>query len=160
MKLCSQVHRLCVTLAAIAVSGASLAQAPLNHPARTVRVAMGFAPGGGTDVMARWLAQKMTESTGQSFIVEDRPGAGSNIGTDYVAKATPDAYTLLLASGGNVTINPAIYGARLPFNVIRDLLPVTEVAAQSFIAHVSPASPAKSVTELIALARAKPAAIH
>ncbi len=159
-KLRSPVRRLCVTLVAIGVSGASWAQAPLIYPARTVRVAMGFAPGGGTDVMARLLAQKMTESTGQSFIVENRPGVGSNIGTDYVAKAMPDGYTLLLASGANVAINPAIYGARLPFNVIRDLLPVSEVAAQSFIAHVSPASPAKSVTELIALARAKPAAIH
>jgi tripartite-type tricarboxylate transporter receptor subunit TctC len=136
-KLRSPVRRLCVTLVAIGVSGASWAQAPLIYPARTVRVAMGFAPGGGTDVVARLLAQKMTESTGQSFIVENRPGVGRNI-----------------------AINPAIYGARLPFNVIRDLLPVSEVAAQSFIAHVSPASPAKSVTELIALARAKPAAIH
>ncbi len=162
-KLRSPVRRLCVTRRDRRVggqSGASLAQAPLNYPARNVRVVVGFAPGGGTDVMARLLAQKMTESTGQSFIVENRPGVGSNIGTDYVAKATPDAYTLLLASGANVAINPAIYGARLPFNVIRDLLPVSEVAAQSFIAHVSPASPAKSVTELIALARAKPAAIH
>ena len=159
MKLRSPVRRLRVTLAAIGVPSASLAQARLNYPARTVRVVVGFAPGGGTDVMACLLAQKMTESTGQSFNVENRPRAGSDIGTDYVVRATPDGYTLLLASGANVEINPAICGARPPFNVIRDLLPVTAVAAQSFIAHVSPASPSKSVTELIALARAKPGAI-
>ena len=154
MKLCSPVHRLCVTLAAIAVSGASLAQAPLSYPARTVRIVVGFAPGGGTDVMARLLAQKMTESTGQSFIVENRPGAGSNIGTDYVAKATPDGYTLLMAIG-SLAINVSLY-SKLPYDAVKDFAPIGLAAVTPNCIAVHPSLPVKSMRELIALAKARP----
>jgi tripartite-type tricarboxylate transporter receptor subunit TctC len=131
-----------------------------DYPSRPIRIISPLSSGGSGDAIARTVGEIIGEALGQQVVIDNRPGANGIIGMEIVVRSTPDGYTLLLASGANVAINPAIYGARLPFNVIRDLLPVTEVAAQSFIAHVSPASPAKSVAELIALARARPAAIN
>ena len=131
-----------------------------DYPSRPIRIISPLSSGGSGDAIARTVGEIIGEALGQQVVIDNRPGANGIIGMEIVVRSMPDGYTLLLASGANVAINPAIYGARLPFNVIRDLLPVTEVAAQSFIAHVSPASPAKSVAELIALARARPGAIN
>ena len=131
-----------------------------DYPSRPIRIISPLSSGGSGDAIARTVGEIIGEALGQQVVIDNRPGANGIIGMEIVVRSMPDGYTLLLASGANVAINPAIYGARLPFNVIRDLLPVTEVAAQSFIAHVSPASPAKSVTDLIALARARPGAIN
>jgi tripartite-type tricarboxylate transporter receptor subunit TctC len=130
------------------------AQSPPNYPAKTVRVVVGFAPGGGVDVIARFFSQKLTESTGQSFIVENRPGTGSNVGTEYVAKAAPDGYTLLMAIA-SLTINVSLYG-KVPYDPVKDFSPITTVAMtpNCFASH--PSMPVKSLRELLALAKARP----
>ncbi|NBR27031.1 MAG: tripartite tricarboxylate transporter substrate binding protein, partial [Betaproteobacteria bacterium] len=98
------------------------AHAQTNYPARPTRIVVGFAPGGGTDVMARFFAQKLSESFGQSFIVENRPGAGSNIGADYVAKSAADGYTLLMAIQ-SLTINVSLYN-KLTYDAVKDFAPI------------------------------------
>ena len=113
-----------------------------------------FAPGGGTDIMARGLAQRMTESTGQQFVVENRPGANALIGTEAVAKAAPDGYTLLLTT--NIfTINPWLY-PNVPFNVERDFAPVTLAGSTPNLLALHPSIPVKSLKDLIALAKSRP----
>ena len=150
---------LCAPLCCAAVAQAAAVSSG-DYPSRPIRIISPLISGGSGDAIARTVGEIIGEALGQQVVIDNRPGANGIIGMEIVVRSMPDGYTLLLASGANVAINPAIYGARLPFNVIRDLLPVTEVAAQSFIAHVSPASPAKSVTDLIALARARPGAIN
>jgi len=128
--------------------------AAAQYPERTVRLIVPFAPSGGTDIMARALAQRMAESTGRQFVVENRPGGNAIIGTEAVAKAAPDGYTLLLTT--NIfTINPWLH-PRAPFNVERDFAPVTLAGATPNLLAVHPSIPAKSVKELAALARAQP----
>ena len=133
------------------------APAPLNYPVRTVRVVVGFAPGGGTDVMARFFSQKLSESLSQSFIVENRPGAGSNIGADYVAKAAPDGYTLMMAIQ-SLTINVSLYN-KLSYDAVKDFAPISSVAATPNCFAVHPSMPVKSIRELIALAKSRPGEI-
>ncbi len=125
-----------------------------NYPARTVRVLVGFAPGGGVDVMARIFAQKLSESLGQSFIVDNRPGATGNIATDQVAKATPDGYTLLMTSTVH-SINPSMF-SKLPFDPLRDFAPVSAVGSSPDCIAVHPSLPAPTLAALVALAKAKP----
>lgn len=133
------------------------ASAPPSYPAKTVRIVVAFAPGGGTDVIARFLSQKLSESLGQSFVVDNRPGAGSNIGTDHVAKSAPDGYTLLMAIA-SLTINVSLYG-KVPYDPVRDFVAISTVAItpNGFVAH--PSMPVKSARELIALAKARPGEI-
>ena len=125
------------------------------YPTKPVRIVVAFAPGGGTDIVARVMAQKFTEWLGQPVIVENRPGANGNIGTDYVAKSPPDGHVLLMTTNAPVAINPHLY-KKLPFNPLTDLAPVSEVASLPFVLAVHPSVPAKSVKELIALAKATP----
>jgi tripartite-type tricarboxylate transporter receptor subunit TctC len=136
-----------------------LAAAPvLNaqpYPAKPVRIVVGFAAGGPTDVMARLLAQKLTEKWAQPVVVEVRTGAGGNIAAEAVAKAPPDGYTLLLPAFAHA-VNPAIY-ASLPFDTEKDFAPVVLLATSANVLAVHPSLPARSVRELIALAKAKPA---
>ncbi len=145
--------RLFCCLVCFAAVGAQAAQ-PVAYPVRTVRLVVPFAPGGGTDIMARGLAQRMTESTGQQFIVENRPGANALIGTEAVAKAAPDGHTLLLTT--NIfTINPWLY-PNVPFNVERDFAPVTLAGSTPNLLVLHPSIPAKSLREFIALAKSRP----
>ena len=126
-----------------------LAQA---YPARTVRVIAASSPGGTSDLLARMIAQQLTTDLGQSFVVENRPGASGIIGTDVVAKAPPDGYTLLLIQP-SLTINPHIF-AKVPHDAVRDFAPITLVVDVPQIVSVHPSVPARSVKELIALAKA------
>ncbi|MEQ1776345.1 MAG: tripartite tricarboxylate transporter substrate binding protein [Burkholderiales bacterium] len=128
-----------------------------TYPARTVRLVAASAPGGTSDILARMLAQKLSESFKQQFVVENRAGASGILGTDIVAKAQPDGYTLLLIQP-SLTINPSIF-AKLPYDATHDLAPVTNVVdvAQCVSAH--PSVPARTVKDLIALAKAQPGAL-
>ena len=126
-----------------------------TYPGRQVRIVVPFAPGGGTDVAARVLAQKLTERVGQSFIVDNRPGASGIIGTELVAKSAPDGYTLLVGSQTVMAVVPAMYG-KLNYDTVRDFVPVIRIIDTPTLIAVHPSLPAKSIKELIALAKARP----
>jgi tripartite-type tricarboxylate transporter receptor subunit TctC len=128
-----------------------------QYPARPIRLVVPFAPGGANDIVARIIAHKLNETTGQSVVVDNRGGAGGTIGTDMVAKARPDGYTLLLASMG-VAVNAVLY-PKLPYDTLKDLAPVTMVGQQPNIVVVHPSLPVKSIRELLALARSRPGQI-
>ena len=136
--------------------GDELAQA---WPARPVKIVVPFVAGGATDVVARLLAQQLTEAWGQSVIVEDRAGAGGNIGADVVAKSPPDGYTLFMTSGSIVTANPHLYKS-LPYDAARDLVPITNVAAGPQVVAVSADMPVRDLKGLIAYAKANPRKIN
>lgn len=140
--------------AALAAAGASAASAQ-TYPTKPVRLVVGFAPGGSTDVTARIVAQKLSEAWKQQVIVDNRSGAGGNIGAEAVAKAPPDGYTLLIATTGVMAINHRLY-RNLPFDAVRDFAPVTQIGALPLILIVHPSLPARSVKELIAIAKARP----
>ena len=131
-----------------------------TYPSRPIRIILPLSAGGSADAITRMVGEILSDAFGQTVVVDNRPGASAIIGMDLAAKAAPDGYTLLVASGANLTVNPALHGAKLPFNVERDFVPITHVASQTFIAHVSPAFPVKSVKDLIAYAKAKPGAIN
>jgi tripartite-type tricarboxylate transporter receptor subunit TctC len=142
-------------LAAALLAPAASAQ---EYPSRPVRVVVPFAPGGPNDIIVRLVAQKLFESWGQPFVVENRAGAGGNVGTDYVAKSAPDGYTLLSVGPGSLIINPLV--AKVPYDAERDFAPITIMARapNALVAH--PSLPVRSVKDLIALARARPGAIN
>jgi tripartite-type tricarboxylate transporter receptor subunit TctC len=125
------------------------------YPNRPIRMIVGFAPGGGTDTTARALTPKLSERLGQQVIVDNRPGAAGNIATDITTKAPADGYTILMGTIAALAINPTLYG-NLPFDPLRDLAPVTQAVDSTNILVVHPSVPAKSVKELIALAKTKP----
>ena len=141
---------------ALAATGA-VAQGPA-FPVKPVRIVVPSSPGGGTDILARVLAQKMAESLGQQFVVENRPGAGQVIGIEAVARAAPDGYTLLMAASA-IVIAEVIY-AKPPYETLRDFAPVTLVASLPNILVVHPALPAKTVRELVALAKTRPGQLN
>jgi tripartite-type tricarboxylate transporter receptor subunit TctC len=124
-------------------------------PAKPIRIIVPFAPGGPADLLPRLIGPKLTEAWGQPVVVENKPGAGGNIGMDLVAKAAPDGYTLVIGPNGNLVVNPHLF-ANLPYDVFRDFVPVTLVATFSNVLVVHPDVAAQSVPELIALAKAKP----
>lgn len=126
-----------------------------SYPARPVRVINPFAPGGGLDIVVRPLLLKMGESLKQSFVVDNRPGAAGVIGTEIGAKSAPDGYTLIAATTGTITINPSTY-AKLPFDPVRDLAPITSVGSASFVLVTHPSLAARNVRELVALAKRRP----
>ena len=128
------------------------------YPQKPIRLIAPFAPGGGTDILARLFGQEMSETLGQPVIVDNRGGAGGTIGTDIAAKAPPDGYTLILVSGSHA-INPGLY-RKLPYDSVNDFAPITQIAASPGILVVNPSLPVKSVKDLIALARAKPGQIN
>ena len=128
-------------------------------PNKQVRIIVPFPAGGTTDVVARLLGQRLQEAWGQTVIVENKTGAGGNIGAVEVAKAPNDGYTLLMASGSIVTVNPHIY-AKMPFDAAKDFAPITNVAQGPMVIVVGPNVAAKNITELIALAKAKPGVLN
>jgi tripartite-type tricarboxylate transporter receptor subunit TctC len=128
------------------------------YPSRPVRLLVGFAPGGGTDVMTRLVQPGVAERLGQPIVIENRPGAGTNIATDAVINATPDGYTLLAASLANAG-NATLY-TDLKFNFIRDTIPVAGIALDPFVLQVTPSLPVKTIPELIAYAKAHPGQVN
>jgi tripartite-type tricarboxylate transporter receptor subunit TctC len=138
-----------------AVSRIAWAQA---YPSRPVRIVVGFPPGGPTDIAARLIGQSLSERFGQPFVIENRPGAGSNIGTEAVVRAPPDGYTLFLAYSANA-INATLYD-KLNFNFIRDIAPVGAINREPLVMLVNPSFPAKTVPEFIAYAKANPGKIN
>lgn len=137
----------------LAVSGA--APAAENYPTRPIRIVVAYTPAGTTDILARLLGQKMSETWGQPVIVDNRPGANGNIGTDIAARATPDGYTLLMATAATHSINNTLY-PKLAWDAVRDFAPISLVALVPNILVVNNALPVKSVKELIAYAKANP----
>src|SRR6266567_3154706 len=129
------------------------------YPTRPIRLVVPFPPGGTTDILARAAAQKLTESMGQSVIVDNRPGAAGNIGSDIVAKSAPDGYTLLMCTVSTHAINPNLY-AKIPYDHINDFAPVVLVAAVPNVLEVNPSLPVHTVADLIKLAKSKPGAIN
>ena len=138
-----------------AISRAARAQA---YPTRPIRMLVGFAPGGGTDLMARLMQPTLTEQLGQQIVIENRPGAGTNIATEAVVRAAPDGYTLLgasLANAGNATLY-----TDLKFNFMRDTAPIAGIALDPFVLQVTPSLPVKTIPELIAYAKANPGKVN
>ena len=130
-----------------------------EYPDKPVRMLVGFAPGGGTDATARAIAPKLSELLGQQVIVDNRPGATGNIATDIVSKSNPDGYSILMGTIAALSINPHLY-EKLPFDPLKDLLPVTRAVDSTNVLVVHPSVAAKSVKDLIALAKAKPGALN
>src|SRR5688572_169951 len=146
-------HALLVTFtiaaASVAISHAQAqaqtSDAAAGYPSRPVRMVVPFSPGGGTDIVARTIAQKLGDAWGQPFLVENRPGANGIVGTDAVAKSKPDGYTILVAIATH-TINPSVY-SKLPYDTSRDFIPLTVLAEYPFTLVTHPSLPARSVKE-------------
>jgi tripartite-type tricarboxylate transporter receptor subunit TctC len=153
-----QNRRLSMITLTIAASTVSLTAFAQEYPSRPIRVIVPQSAGGSTDLIARLLAQKVGDALGQTIVVDNRPGAGSINGTDMAAKAAPDGHTLL-AIAASFTITPAVH-KKLPFDPVRDFVPVTQVATLPHILIVHPSVPIKSVKDLIALAKAKPGVLN
>jgi len=144
-----------LTVASLAVSGAHAQGPAADYPRKAVRVIVPAAPGGGSDIIARVIGQQLGKSLGQTYLADNRPGAANIVGTEIVAKAQPDGYTLIVNTAGPMSINPLIY-AKLPYDAEKDFAPISNVADTAFVLVVNPAVPAKSVAELVALAKSKP----
>jgi tripartite-type tricarboxylate transporter receptor subunit TctC len=142
--------------AGLLVSATALAQ---NFPAKPVRIVVPYAAGGPYDDVARTLGQRLTEIWGQPVIVDNRGGAGGNIGAEVAAKSAPDGYTLLLGNAGPITVNPSLF-RKLPYDPQKDLAPVSMIMSGLMVLSVHPSLPAKNVKELVALARARPGQLN
>ena len=153
------MHRPLLAVLFSASTMAAWAQQPAKdaaaYPTRAIRFVIPFTSGGSADILGRAIAQKMTEGLGQQVVVDNRGGSGGVIGSEIVAKSAPDGYTIMMGLTANIAINPALY-QKLAYDPLRDFAPVTLVATAPYALVVPPALPAKSVKELIALARSKP----
>ena len=137
---------------------ASLASAQ-SYPNKTIRILVGFAPGGSTDIVARLIAQEMTKNVGQQVVVDNRPGAGGNIAAELTSKAPPDGHTLFACTTGVFAIQPFLY-SKLPYDPDKGLAPVTQTGSLPYIIVMHPSLPAKNVKEFIAIAKARPGQIN
>lgn len=144
---------LAATMAALAPVAAGA-----DYPTKPIRLIVPFSPGGGNDIAARFIAQRLTEALGESAVVDNRPGAGSTLGTDIVAKSAPDGYTLLVTHNA-IAINQTLY-SKLAYDTVRDFAQVIEIGATTNTLVINPSVPARSVKELIALAKAKPGSLN
>jgi tripartite-type tricarboxylate transporter receptor subunit TctC len=147
-----------VAVAALAAF-ASLALAQAPYPSRPIRIVVPFPAGGTTDILARAVAVKLTETTGQPAVVDNRPGAGGNIGAELVAKSAPDGYTFLMGTVGTHAINPSLY-AKMPYDHVKDFAPVILVAGVPNVLVINPSLPVNSVQELIAYIKANPGKVN
>ena len=143
-------------LAACAVWTAVHGQA---YPAKPIHVIVGFPPGGGNDIIARMVGAKMQESWGQPVVIDNKPGANSIIAAEFVAKSAPDGYTLLVNATGGMSVNPVLY-AKLPYDSLKDFVPISMVGSFPLVLVVNPSVPAKSVDELVAYAKANPGKLN
>ncbi len=151
MRFAANAFRFIAYATLLAASSAALAQ---TYPDRPVRIIVAFAPGGPTDVMARLIAQQLSDNLGKQFFVENQPGAGGNIGMGNAARSTPDGYTLLMASSSYV-VNPSLF-AKQSYDPYKDFVPISNVGVSPNIIAVHPDVPAKSIAELIAYIKASP----
>jgi tripartite-type tricarboxylate transporter receptor subunit TctC len=147
-------HLPVIGLCLLAIASPACAQAPA-FPAKSARIIVAFPPGGGTDIVARIVGQKIAEHIGHQIVIDNRGGAAGIIGTEIAAKSPPDGYTLFMGTMGNIAVNPVLY-RKLPFDMERDFTPVSQVVAVTFLLYVHPTLPVRSAKELIALAKARP----
>lgn len=154
----SKISRL-ISIAVVSLLVLTMQATAEHYPDRVVRIINPYPPGGSVDVMARILAQKLSDNLGQQFIVENRSGGGGNTGSDYVAKAEPDGYTLLFTAPGPLTVNQTLY-TKLAFDPAKDFAPIALFATAPIVLIVNPAVPANNVQELIALAKREPGKIN
>jgi len=157
----SAIPRVAAGVVAVVIASTACAQTSRDttpYPARSIRLIVPQSAGGSTDLAARGIAQKLSDALHQPIVVDNRPGAGSVVGTDITAKATPDGYTLLVVAA-SFTSSPSLY-KKLPYDAVRDFAGVTQLAALPHVLLVQPSLPAKSVADLIALAKAKPGQLN
>ncbi len=141
-------------MVAVVIAGASVFASAQAYPTKPIRMVVPYPAGGGGDLLARPLAQSLTETLGQQVIVENRGGAGGNLGMEFVAKNPPDGYTLVLALTAQYAVNPSLY-PKLPYDPVKDYAPVALLVRNPYVISVHPSMPVKSVKELIALAKAR-----
>ncbi len=153
------IRRLAVLAGLAAALVAPLAQAQAPYPSKPIRLVVPFAAGGSTDILARIVGQKLTERIGTSVVIDNRPGANGTLGCDLVAKAPADGYTLVMADIGCFAMAPGLY-PKLPYEPVRDFVPVTLVARSPLVLTVGAGSPVQSVRELVTLARSKPGQLN
>ncbi len=159
MKHALRCRSVCLMLLCCAAFGARAADPAGNYPSRPIRFIAPFVAGGPSDLMARLLGQKLSESWGQSVIVDNRGSAAGIVGFEIGAKAPPDGYTLLLATSAGLTINPAVY-LKLPYDPVNDYQPITQVTSGAYLLVIHPGVPAKSLSEFIAHAKTRPGQIN
>jgi len=147
------MKRMATWLAVLIASLAAGTAAAQQYPTKPVRIVVGFAPGGGSDFIARVIANKLTERFGSQVIVENRPGAGSTLGTELVVRSPADGYTLLLSSA-SYTVNPSVY--KLSFDPLNDITPIVQLSRGPYVVAVHPSVPARTLSELVALAKREP----
>jgi len=158
MKATRPAYACCAVTAALTAAASVYAQTPAPYPIKPVRIITPTAAGGSLDTSARIIAQKLTEMWGQQVTIDNRAGAGGIVGADAAAKSTPDGYTLLFASNGNIATTQALY-KKIPYDPLRDFVPVILVAETPYVLIVHPSLPAKNVADLIRLAKAQPGKI-
>jgi tripartite-type tricarboxylate transporter receptor subunit TctC len=151
-----RIHAIAVIGIAALAAPAALGQA---YPAKPIRLIIAQAPGSASDVIARLVGNKLTESMGQPVIIDARPGAGGTLGTEAAARAAPDGYTLMIGNNSSHGANPALY-EKLPFDAVKDFAPIIYFANTPYVLNVHPSLPVKSVKELIALAKARPGQLN
>lgn len=151
------LRRVAIALVALSTLAAETVIAQ-QYPARPIRLIVPFPPGGGTDITARAVAQKLSESWGQTVVVDNRPGANGTIGVDIAAKSAPDGHTLTMISSSHA-VNTSLY-TRQPYDLLKDLTPITQATSQPYVLVINPSVPAKSVKELVGVAKAKPGALN
>lgn len=145
--------------ATVAAVAAALPARAADYPTKPIKIVVPYAPGGGADSVARIVAKRVSETIGQPLVIENKGGAGAILGTDQVAKAEADGYTLLLGQSGPISINPAVYRS-LPYDPVKDLAPITMTTAYPYVLVVNAELPVRSLSEFVALAKAKPDAMN
>lgn len=149
------MHMICRTLVLAAAGSFALCAFAQDYPNKPIRIVVPFPAGGGTDVIARDVTHQLTSTLGWTFVVENRPGSGGNLGVDAAAKSKPDGYTLALGQSSNLAVNPTLY-SKMPYDVTKDIEPVALVASAPILLVVAADSPYKNLAELVAAAKAKP----
>ena len=148
-----------IAAAALACSASQVTWAQTDYPSKPVRVIVAFTAGGTTDIIARAVGQKLSERLKQSFVIDNKPGGGGNIGTELAARAVPDGYTLIINSVGPIAVNPTLY-KKLAINPLVDLVPIVQIADVPNVLVVNPSVPARTMEEFIAYAKSKPGELN
>jgi tripartite-type tricarboxylate transporter receptor subunit TctC len=151
-------HAALRSLACVFVAGFAATAFAQTYPVKPIRFVVPFTPGGPTDIQGRMLGEKLSQRLGQQVLIDNRGGAGGNIGMDITAKAPPDGYTIVIATVGTWAVNPYLY--KLPFDVVKDFAPIMQISSSPGVLVVHPSVPAKSVKDLVALAKARPGQLN